>query len=242
MTKDLSSSVALTAIYYVLALVLASWVLFGNNAMSETPDGMTPAEEGICDTEEGAAYGLCVSYCEATDCADGVQQADPEACERLKNNYQRIADKAFPCEECPCKYDLVPPTAECLGTVYDETLELSLINSTSTKEEMSSIMGKDANADEVMYQDVIVRDAGEKSSCAVIVKGENPCVQEAIKQAPKGTKENPGVAIIESPRVLDACLTSFTQYAQDAIFKASQREVLVIQLGAKDSTSTEIGE
>ena len=217
---------------YILALVLASWVLFGNNAMSNTPDGETPAVEDVCEFEVGAAYGLCVSYCEATDCADGVQQANPEACERVRENYRNITGNAdFPCD-CPCKYSLVPATAECLGvsSVYDKTLELSLINSTSTKEEMSSIMGKDANADEVMYQDVIVRDAGEKSSCAVIVKGENPCVQEAIKQAPKGTKENPGVAIIESPRVLDACLTSFAQYAQDAIFKASQREVIKIEL------------
>ena len=226
MTKDLSSSVALTAIYYVLALVLASWVLFGNNAMSETPDGMTPAEEGICDTEEGAAYGLCVSYCEATDCADGVQQADPEACERLKNNYQRIADKAFPCEECPCKYDLVPPTAECLGTVYNETLELSLIN--SKEEVMSSIEGTDATADEMMYQDVVVRDPDGKSSCAVKISStdkDNPCVKEAIEQQPKE-----GMVVLNSPTVINACQTSFAQYAQDAIFKASQREVIKIEL------------
>jgi hypothetical protein len=207
-------------------------VLFGNNAMSETPDGETPAVEDVCDLEVGAAYGLCVSYCEAMDCKNENQHSDDQACMRVLDNYKKIkGDGAvFPCEGCPCKYSLVPATATCLGTVYDETLELSLINSTSTKEEMSSIMGKDANADEVMYQDVIVRDAGEKSSCAVIVKGENPCVQEAIKQAPEGTKENPGVAIIESPRVLDACLTSFAQYAQDAIFKASQREVIKIEL------------
>lgn len=47
---------------YVLALVLASWVLFGNNAMSETPDGETPAVESVCDGLDGTAYGLYASH------------------------------------------------------------------------------------------------------------------------------------------------------------------------------------
>ncbi len=38
---------------YVLALVLASWVLFGNNAMSDTPDEATPAVESVCDVLNG---------------------------------------------------------------------------------------------------------------------------------------------------------------------------------------------
>ena len=202
---------------YILALVLASWVLFGNNAMSETPDGETPAEEDVCDGLNGAAYGLCVSYCEAMDCGDGNRSSE-RACERVRENYQRIegTGKAFPCE-CPCNYYLVPPTTACLAEKIDNkdvvytTRELSLVN--SEKEVMSSIMAEDADAVEMMYQDVIVRDTeGRKSGCAVMVKGTNPCVQEAIKQAPKD-----GVVDIESPRVLNACQIRFAQYAQDAI-------------------------
>jgi len=211
---------------YILALVLASWVLFGNNAMSNTPDGETPAVEDVCEFEVGAAYGLCVSYCEATDCADGVQQANPEACERVRENYRNITGNAdFPCD-CPCKYSLVPATAECLGTVYNETLELSLIN--SKEEVMSSIEGTDATADEMMYQDVVVRDPDGKSSCAVKISStdkDNPCVKEAIEQQPKE-----GMVVLNSPTVINACQTSFAQYAQDAIFKASQREVIKIEL------------
>jgi hypothetical protein len=58
---------------------LSIWVVltfafsvFAVNAVAQTPDGMTPAEENICDQlkVDGVSkglYGLCVAYCEAID-------------------------------------------------------------------------------------------------------------------------------------------------------------------------------
>ncbi|MEO6028530.1 MAG: hypothetical protein ABIR79_16815 [Candidatus Binatia bacterium] len=67
---------------------------FGNG----TPDGQPPAEEVICDPNvglRGAAYGLCVAYCEANDC-----DLDPEqhACEVLLHNFHRITGRT----DVPC--------------------------------------------------------------------------------------------------------------------------------------------
>ena len=35
---------------------------------AQTPDGLTPSEETVCDRYEGNAFGLCNAYCEAMDC------------------------------------------------------------------------------------------------------------------------------------------------------------------------------
>jgi hypothetical protein len=53
----------------VLTLALS---VFAVNAVAQTPDGMTPAEETICDSLKAdnvskGLYGLCVAYCEAHD-------------------------------------------------------------------------------------------------------------------------------------------------------------------------------
>ncbi|MBI3769134.1 MAG: hypothetical protein HY271_11680 [Deltaproteobacteria bacterium] len=63
-----------------------------------TPDSQPPAEEQICDPAaglRGAAYGLCVAYCEANDCEI---QPDKHACEVLLGNFQRITgESTVPC-------------------------------------------------------------------------------------------------------------------------------------------------
>lgn len=63
-----------------------------------TPDGQPPAEETICNPTvglRGAAYGLCVAYCEANDC-----ELDPDqrACEVLLNNFLRATGRT----DVPC--------------------------------------------------------------------------------------------------------------------------------------------
>ena len=63
-----------------------------------TPDAQPPAEERICNPDvglRGAAYGLCVAYCEANDC-----ELDPEqhACEVLLNNFYRATGRT----DVPC--------------------------------------------------------------------------------------------------------------------------------------------
>lgn len=63
-----------------------------------TPDEQPPAEEQVCDPAaglKGAAYGLCVAYCEANDCET---QPDKHACTVLLNNFERITgDSSVPC-------------------------------------------------------------------------------------------------------------------------------------------------
>ena len=222
---------------YVLALVLASWVLFGNNAMSKTPDGATPAVESVCNGEVGAAYGLCVSYCEATDCADGVQQANPEACKGLKEMLlERVGKKDFPCE-CPCDYNLVPATALCLGEVYNETIKVSVMNKTADSDtEVISIdaKGRDALGEVTMYADVMDSTDPMNRSCSITIKKAEPhdCTQAA---------QDIGTVEGLSQRVVNDCKRTFEQYAQDAIFKASQRKLIEIELLQEKSIGT-IGE
>lgn len=63
-----------------------------------TPDEQPPAEEQVCDPAadlRGAAFGLCVAYCEANDCEI---QPDKHACDVLLGNFQRITgESSVPC-------------------------------------------------------------------------------------------------------------------------------------------------
>ena len=64
-----------------------------------TPDGQPPAEELPCDLANlsGAAFGLCIAYCEANDCEI---QPDKRACDVLRGNYWRLTGSdLFPCED-----------------------------------------------------------------------------------------------------------------------------------------------
>ena len=80
----------------LLALPLAG-VLAGS-ALAQTADEVTPAEETVCEDAGllGAAYGLCVAFCEANDCD---LTPDAVACERLRANYAKITgEPTLPCE------------------------------------------------------------------------------------------------------------------------------------------------
>ena len=90
--------------------------------MAQTPDGLTPANEDVCDELIGATpglYGLCVGFCEAQDCeanydfASGEVTFDPSckpSSNRLLENYNKRAqpgDPPMPCvnvveAECRC--------------------------------------------------------------------------------------------------------------------------------------------
>jgi hypothetical protein len=68
-----------------------------------TPDESPPAEEAVCDESGliGAAFGLCIAFCEANDCDQfPSKNGNKKACESLRANYTRITGElAFPCEE-----------------------------------------------------------------------------------------------------------------------------------------------
>ncbi len=77
----------------ILALAFAP----GSVAVAQgTPDGLTPAVEEVCTGMKGAAFGLCVAFCEANDCD---LYPDSQACDVLRENYSKITGEyTFPCE------------------------------------------------------------------------------------------------------------------------------------------------
>lgn len=82
-----------------------------------TPDGETPANEGICDLLVAGTpglYGLCVAYCEALDCESPAESnsVQPIPCnspanQKILENYRKKmmpGDPDMPCvhQPCPC--------------------------------------------------------------------------------------------------------------------------------------------
>jgi len=91
--KSLRSSLSMFAVAAALALPLTAYA-YGDG----TTDGAPPAEETICEDAGllGAAYGLCVAFCEANDCD---LTPDATACQRLRDNYAKITgETTLPCE------------------------------------------------------------------------------------------------------------------------------------------------
>lgn len=97
---------------YLLAFLIAILVALsgsGTQAVAAgTPDGTTPANEGVCDplvNNTPGLYGLCVAYCEAQDL--DVFEKDPPA-RQILDNYRkkmRAGDPDMPCVQpapCPC--------------------------------------------------------------------------------------------------------------------------------------------
>jgi hypothetical protein len=84
-------------------LVLGIAFIGTSSVSAKTPDGQTPAQETFCDAETGAAYGLCVSYCEAKDCTDPNQRASNQGCESVRENFEKHTGRPLPCTmTCPC--------------------------------------------------------------------------------------------------------------------------------------------
>jgi hypothetical protein len=92
----------------ILFLTLSLLCIGTGAALAQTPDGETPAEETVCNTETGAAYGLCNAYCEAMDCETDNPSASATACTRVQDKFQQITGRDLPCEAvtpatCPCQ-------------------------------------------------------------------------------------------------------------------------------------------
>jgi len=103
---------------HFLTLVFLLGISLGT-VQAQTPDGVPPANEGVCDVLKAQGvtpklYGLCVAYCEALDC--DLQQLEPgkiltqcrapssKILERY-NELKRLTDPQMPCvqrQECPC--------------------------------------------------------------------------------------------------------------------------------------------
>jgi hypothetical protein len=89
-----------------LTLTFALLLICTGAALAQTPDGETPAQETVCDSENGAAFGLCNAYCEAMDCDSDDPQASETACTKVRSKFMNIAGHDLPCEAppatCPC--------------------------------------------------------------------------------------------------------------------------------------------
>jgi hypothetical protein len=82
--------------------------------VAQTPDGLTAANEGVCDVLIGGTpglFGLCVAFCEAQDVADVIQDAGAGRIsgEKILWRYrEKMApgDPDMPCivsdDICPC--------------------------------------------------------------------------------------------------------------------------------------------
>lgn len=90
-----------TAAYMGLVVLLG----LTSSVQASTPDGETPANEGVCDVLKGGTaglYGLCVAYCEAQD-LDSFDKGPPNV--RILANYNKkklAGDPDMPCIQVPC--------------------------------------------------------------------------------------------------------------------------------------------
>ncbi len=96
-------------------VLIAVLLLAVSAAYGQTPDGLTPANEDICDDlmfVTPGLYGMCVAFCEAQDC-DTDPALDGESCsagsERVLERYRELmqpGDPDMPCvappPSCPC--------------------------------------------------------------------------------------------------------------------------------------------
>jgi cysteine-rich repeat protein len=84
----------------ILCLIGFGLVFFLGNglAFAQTPDGETPSVETVCDTQVGAAFGLCNAYCEAMDCDYATPQASEKACTRVLDRFVQLTAAVPPCD------------------------------------------------------------------------------------------------------------------------------------------------
>ncbi len=85
--------------------IIMGLLFLNSHAIASTPDGETPANEGVCDGLKGATpglYGLCVAYCEAQD-LDTFDKEPPNT--KILANYNKkkqAGDPDMPCVKVPC--------------------------------------------------------------------------------------------------------------------------------------------
>lgn len=95
-----------TSMFWRGFLGLVLMIGFAGHIIASTPDGETPANEGVCDMLQGGTpglYGLCVAYCEAQD-LDMVEDKGPPNTKILANyrKKMRAGDPDMPCLQVPC--------------------------------------------------------------------------------------------------------------------------------------------
>lgn len=78
-------------------LAVAGLLLICGSLCAQTPDGLTPANEDVCNVYSGKAFGLCSAYCEALDCDSPEGQNYGEtACTTLLARFESLTDQGLP--------------------------------------------------------------------------------------------------------------------------------------------------
>jgi len=93
--------------------VAGAMILFTGILYAQTPDGITPANEDVCDPLKGGTpglYGLCVAYCEAQDFDRVGLLNNGNSKIRLLQNYNKKKTEADPTMPC-----LIPTGCPCFG-------------------------------------------------------------------------------------------------------------------------------
>lgn len=106
---------------WIAAVLLTALTTMNGNVIAQTPDGETPANEGVCDVLHGGTpglYGLCVAYCEAQD-LDSFDKEPPNT--KILANYRKkmqAGDPDMPCVKVPCPCW----SADEMGSITDDGL------------------------------------------------------------------------------------------------------------------------
>ena len=85
---------------FLVIVALPSW--------AQTPDGNTPANEGVCDDLIGGTpglYGLCIGYCEARDLnkiGSDISKPSNSKLLTIYNKKKQVGDPDMPCVQSPC--------------------------------------------------------------------------------------------------------------------------------------------
>jgi hypothetical protein len=78
---------------YLLPLSILALLALALCSAAKTPDGVTPADETVCDGLPRGLWGSCVSYCEARDCHLEYPHASQQACQQGAETYAKKARK-----------------------------------------------------------------------------------------------------------------------------------------------------
>ena len=127
----------------------------GFSANVNAADAITPANEGVCDSLQGATpglYGLCVAYCEAQD-LDVINKEPPNT--KILDNYKKKmqpGDPGMPCVQpvdCPCW------SAEQAAAMYGDGVIFSC-----DRTSLSIEIQNDAGSRQLVYSDTYVSRSG----------------------------------------------------------------------------------
>ena len=140
--------------FSLLGLLFVCLSMYWPTVLAQTPDGETPANEGVCDSLIGLTpglYGLCVAFCEAQDCEATL---DPithevtfdEACgpsnPKLLENYNKRkqpGDRTMPC----LNISEPPMPSECICWTEPEMDSIAEMSVTACTDDLISGLNVD---------------------------------------------------------------------------------------------------